>query len=100
MLAQNVVNPEKMENIEGTIFHLFYMDLNTSVLYDKDLSKPIIWGSKSIVMGQLKKIDELMRVKPTSKVKVYSYVVSQEGFRRIHTYNGPIETIGKYIIRL
>ena len=59
MLAQNVFNSEKA-TIEGSVFHLFYMDLNTSVLYDRDLTKPIIWGSKTIVIGALKKIDEKM----------------------------------------
>lgn len=98
MLAQNVYNPEK-EVIEGSVFHLFYMDLNTSVLYDRDLTKPIMWGSKTIVIGALKKIDQKMKVQPTTKVRVYSYILGTEGFRRIQTYNGPIETIGKYLIR-
>jgi hypothetical protein len=98
MLAQNVFNPEKA-TIEGSVFHLFYMDLNTSVLYDRDLTKPIIWGSKTIVIGALKGIDEKMNVKPDHKVRIYSYVLGTEGFRRIQTYNGPISTIGKYLIR-
>jgi hypothetical protein len=99
MLAQNVFNPEKQGSIEGSVFHLFYMDLNTAVLFDKDLSKPIMWGSKTVVIGALKKIDEQMRVPDDHKVRVYSYILAQEGFRRIQTYNGPISTIGKYIIR-
>ena len=98
MLAQNVFNTEKGA-IQGSVFHLFYMDLNTSVLYDRDLTKPIIWGSKTIVIGTLKKIDEEMKVKPDTKVRVYSYILGTEGFRRIQTYNGPISGIGKYLIR-
>jgi L-ribulose-5-phosphate 3-epimerase UlaE len=99
MLSQNVINPEKMEKIKGSVFHLFYMDLNNVVLFDSDLNVPIIWGGKTIVIGHLKKIDEQMRVKPTAKVRIYSYILGTEGFRRIQTYNGPIETIGKYLIR-
>lgn len=99
MLAQNVVNPEKKGNIEGWVFHLFYPDLNTALLFDKDLTTPIIWGSKNVVMTQLKKMDELKGVKNTQKVRIYSYILSPEGYRRIDTYNGPIETIGKYIRR-
>lgn len=99
MLAQNVVNPEKKGNIKGTVFHLFYPDLTTSYLFDADYTEPIIWGSKNVVMTWLKKIDELMKVKSTAKVRIYSYIMTTDGFRRIDTYNGPIETIGKYIRR-
>lgn len=99
MLAQNVINPEKRDKIEGRVFHLFYMDLNTSVLFDRDMAVPIIWGSKNIVMTHLKKMDEHMGVKPETTVRIYSYILGQEGFRRIQTYNGQISGIGKYIIR-
>ena len=97
MLAQNVFNPEK--TIEGFVFHLFYMDLNTVTLFDRNLNVPIMWGSKTVVIGALKNIGEKMKVNPTTKVRIYSYILGTEGFRRIQTYNGPIETIGKYLIR-
>jgi hypothetical protein len=99
MLAQNVFNSEKAGAIEGSVFHLFYMDLNTAVLFDRNLHVPIMWGSKTIVINALKHIDEDMKVKKDAKVRIYSYTLGQEGFRRIQTYNGPIETIGKYLIR-
>lgn len=99
MLAQNVVNPEKQGKIKGPVFHLFYMDLNTLVLFDREINVPIIWGGKTIVIGFLKKIDEELKVDKTHKVRIYSYTLGQEGFHRIQTYNGPIETIGKYLIR-
>lgn len=101
MLAQNVVNPDKKGKIEGTVFHLFYPELSKSILFDKDFTVPIIWGSKNVVMTHLKNIDEIMggTTKPTSKVRIYSYILTPEGYRRIDTYNGPIETIGKYIRR-
>lgn len=99
MVPKNVVNPEKKGKIEGSVFHLFYPDLNTSYLFDRDLETPIIWGSKNVVMTTLKKIDEWMGVKPIVKVRIYSYIITQDGYRRIDTYNGPIETIGKYIRR-
>lgn len=102
MLAQNVVNPDKKGKVEGYVFHLFYTDIHSSILFDKDMTTPIIWGSKTIVMTNLKKINELMPGnKPTTtKVRIYSYMISPEGYRRIDTYNGPVETIGKYIRRL
>lgn len=100
MLPQNVINPEKRDQIKGRVFHLFYMDLNTAVLFDKDLNVPIMWGGKTIVIGFLKKIDTEMGVPATSTVRIYSYIMdSTNGFRKIQTYNGPIETIGKYLIR-
>jgi len=99
MLSKNVVNPQKKNAIQGRVFHLFYPDLNTSILFDKDLSEPIIFGSKNVTMTTLKNIDKLMDVPATTKVFIYSYILAQEGFRHIHTYNGPIETIGKYILR-
>lgn len=99
MIPQNVVNIEKKGNIEGAVFHIFYPNLNTAFLFDRDLVTPIIWGSKNIVMTNLKKIDELMKVDKTSKVRIYSYILSPEGYRKIDMYNGPIETIGKYIRR-
>lgn len=99
MIPQNVVNIDKKDNIKGSVFHLFYPDLNTSILFDRDLTSPIIWGSKNIVMTWVKKLNELMKVDSTSKVRIYSYILDQKGYRNIDVYNGPIETIGKYIRR-
>ena len=99
MLPKNVLNTEKREKIVGSVFHLFYPDLYTAVLFDKDLTTPIIWGSKNVVMTNVKRIDELMGAKPTDTVRIYSYILGQEGYRKIDMYNGPIETIGKYIRR-
>lgn len=101
MVPQNVVNPEKKGKIQGTVFHLFYPELSTSILFDRDFTTPIIWGSKNVVMINLRKIHEFMggNTNSATKVRIYSYIMSQDGYRRIDTYNGPIETIGKYIRR-
>jgi hypothetical protein len=99
MLPQNIINLEKRNKIIGKVFHLFYKDLNTIVLFDSDLNIPIAWGSKTVIIGILKKINEEMNTPVTTKVTVYSYILSSEGFRKIQTYNGPIENIGKYLIR-
>lgn len=99
MIPENVVNPAKKEKIKGFVFHLYYMDLNTSILFDRDLSEPIIFGSKMVVMTHLKKINEIMGVKPDVKVWIFSYMLDTQGYRRIDTYHGPISTIGKYIKR-
>ena len=45
MLAQNVVNPEKRGKIQGTVFHLFYPNLNSSVLFGMTGGKIIVSGS-------------------------------------------------------
>ena len=99
MLPQNIINLEKRNKIIGKVFHLFYKDLNTIVLFYSDLNIPIAWGSKTVIIGILKKINEEMNTPVTTKVTVYSYILSSEGFRKIQTYNGPIENIGKYLIR-
>lgn len=99
MIPKNVVNPNKRNKIIGNVFHLFYPDLNTSFLFDNDFIEPIIFGSKNVVMTTLKGIDREMNVKPNSKVWIYSYIMTSEGYRRIDIYHGPIETIGKYIRR-
>ena len=100
MLSQNVINPEKLDKIKGSVFHLFYIDLNTLVLFDKDLNIPIIWGGKTIVIGYLKKINTYLKLPDTTKVRIYSYILDPtNGFRKIQTYNGPISTIGKYLFR-
>ena len=100
MIPQNVVNSQKKGNIQGYTFHLFYPDLHTSILFDRDLTEPIVWGSKNIVMTALKNIDKIMEVSPEIKVRIYSYIMTHIGYRRVHTYDGPIETIGKYILRI
>lgn len=99
MLAQNVVNPDKKGHVQGSVFHLFYPDVHTAILFDKDMTVPIIYGSKNVVMTQVKSLDKLMEVQPTITVRIYSYIFTFEGYRRIDTYNGPISTIGKYIRR-
>lgn len=99
MIPQNVVNVDKKGNIKGSVFHLFYPDLHTSLLFDRDMTAPIIWGSKSVVMTWVKKLDELMGVPKEQKVRIYSYILDMQGYRRIDIYNGPINTIGKYIRR-
>ena len=99
MVPQNVINLEKKGKIIGLVFHIFYVDLNTSYLFDSDFSSPIIWGSKNIVMTWIKKLDELTNTTKQTKVRIYSYLMTNQGYRRIDIYNGPIETIGKYIRR-
>lgn len=96
MLAANVLNSRKKQNVSG-IFHLFYDDETTSHLFDSDLLEPIIWGSKNVVLTHLKKADELMGVPDTTKITIYQYKLTSDGFKRFHTYSGPINTIGKYV---
>ena len=86
MVSQNIINLEKKGKIEGLVF-------------DSNFSTPIVWGSKNIVMTWVKKLDELTNTTKQTKVRIYSYLLTNQGYRRIDIYNGPIETIGKYIRR-
>ena len=98
MLAQNVFNPEK--TIEGSrVSSVLHGPVTPLHYLIEDLSVPIMWGSKTIVINALKNIYKKMNVPQTAKVRVYSYILATEGFRRIQIYNGPIENIGKYFIR-
>ena len=99
MVNKNVLNIDKKDKLIGNVFHLFYPDLSTSLLFDSDLSMPIIWGNKSIVMTQLKNIHKLTNVDIKSKVIIISYFMTSEGYKKLDMYQGPIETIGKYIRR-
>lgn len=99
MILKNVLNINKKKNIRGNVFNLFYPDLSTSILFDSDLSEPIIWGNKSVVMMQLKNIYKITNVPITSEIIVVSYVISTEGYKKIDLYKGKIETLGKYIKR-
>jgi len=100
MLPKNVINSEKKGRVIGNVFHLFYMDMNTSVLFDSELNIPIIWGSKTIIITLLKKIDEHMAgATKDTKVVIFSYILGNEGYRRIQTFKAPISEIGKYLIR-
>jgi hypothetical protein len=99
MISQNVLNISKKGNMKGRVFHLFYPELSTVFFFDDDFTEPIMWGNKNVVMAWVKKLDELLEIKATSKVKIFSYIMSQQGYRRIDTYDGPIDSIGKYIRR-
>jgi len=99
MLVKNIINLRKKEHIVGNVFHIFYPDLSTAVLFDADMSECIIYGNKSIVITQLKKINELMNVDILTNVVILSYIMTSNGYRRIDTYKGPISSIGKYLRR-
>jgi hypothetical protein len=99
MISKNVLNHEKKDSIIGNVFHLYYYSLSEAVLYDVDMVNPIIYGSKAIVLTNLKNIYKLMNVPITSNVVIVSYIQSIEGYKKIDLYKGPIEKIGKYIRR-
>jgi len=97
----NAVNPSKKNNILGNVFHLFYPDVNTSFLFDRDLTDPIIWGSKNVVMTNLKNIDKLSEMlTEDSKIVVFSYIMTGDGYHRKQTYNGLVSGIGAHILRV
>ena len=98
MLADNVINPSKKDKIISNVFHVYYPDSNSSILFDNNFVEPIIHGSKNVVMTTLKNINKYMvSATPDTKVYVFSYILSPEGYRRVHSYYGPISTIGKHV---
>jgi len=99
MIAKNVINHEKKDSIHGNVFHLYYYSMSEAVLYDVDMVNPIIYGSKAIVLTNLKNIYKIMNVPISSQVIVISYILTSDGYKKIDLYKGQIETIGKYIRR-
>lgn len=96
MLPQNIINPEK--KIEGLVFHLFYKDLHTSILFDCNLDSPIIHGNKIVVMNKLKTIDKLLGVPDSTIIKIYSYLNDKSiGYRKFDIFSRPIKDIGRYM---
>jgi hypothetical protein len=99
MLVSGVINPSKKGTITSNVFHLFYSNESTSYLFDSArMDEPIIFGNKSLVLSILRKINTLMVIgSPDTKVFVYSYIMTSEGYKRKITFNGPISGIGRNV---
>ena len=100
MISINVINKsaQKTNKIEGNVFHLFYMDASNAILFDRDLTLPLIWGTKTVVRSKLKDLDTLMNVPPTAVIQIHSYKFDDaHGYRWVGTFKGPIETIQKQL---
>lgn len=92
MIAQNALNPEKREKIEGTTFHCFFINVNTAVLYDRDMVTPIIWGNKTVVKNTIRKLPELLGSE-TIRVRVLYYVSAPPEYKMRFKYDGLVTKI-------
>jgi hypothetical protein len=92
MIAQNALNPEKRGKIVGHTFHCFFLDVNTAVLYDKDMVTPIIWGNKTVVKSTIRKLPELMESQ-TARVRVLYYILAPPEFKMRFKYDGLVTKI-------
>lgn len=99
-LSINVVNPSKKGVLTSTVYHLWYdSDGITATLFDNDMSAPILYGNKMLVLSTLRKINTLMVIgSPDTIIYVFSYVNTDQGYKRVQTYHGPISTISKYVL--
>jgi len=92
MISQNAINPSKRGNIIGLTFHFFLLDANTAVLYDREMTNPIIWGNKTVVKSTVRKLPELIG-NTTAEVRVMFYTMRPPEFRMKFKYEGPITKI-------
>lgn len=72
MIIPNIIHPEKRGKISSKTFHVFYLDNQLAVLFDKYLDIPIIYGSKTIVNGVLRKFNDHIQY-PDSKIRIFFY---------------------------
>jgi hypothetical protein len=100
IIPKNVVLPEKKDNIKGMVFHLFYPDLTTLIFFDSDLTMPICWGNKNVVKtNAVYKLDTITtHLTTTTKVWLFSYIMSEDGYRKKQTLHCNLGDIRKHLI--
>jgi hypothetical protein len=74
MLVPNIINPEKRGKIEGSTFHVFFLDALTASMFDKYMDSPIIYGNKAIVKETVKRLSEHLP-KTTTRVRIFFYKI-------------------------
>ena len=92
MLVPNVINTEKIGKIEGSTFHVFFLDTLSAVIFDKNMDSPIIWGNKTIVKAVIKNIKDILP--PTvTRVRILFYKLSPPEFKMKLKYEGSVTNI-------
>jgi hypothetical protein len=87
MIVPNIINPEKRGKIEGSTFHVFFLDVNTAVVFDKYMDIPIIYGNKTIVKATVKNFkDHLPPI--TTRVRIFFYKIVPPEFKMKMKYDG------------
>jgi hypothetical protein len=87
MIVPNVIHPEKRGKIEGSTFHVFFLDNVTAAVYDKYMDIPIIYGNKAIVKAVLKNFKDHLP-KTTPRVRVFFYKLAPPEFKMKVKYEG------------
>jgi hypothetical protein len=92
MIIPNIINVEKRGKIEGSTFHVFYLDVTTAVLFDKFMDVPIIYGKKIIVNSVIKNFSE--HLPPTTKkIRIFFYKNAPPEFKMKMKYEGTTDKI-------
>lgn len=87
MIVHNIIHPEKRGKIEGSIFHIFFLDTATAVMFDKLMDIPIIYGNKNIVKGVIRKFSEHLP-ESTTRVTLFFYKGNPIEYKMKMKYEG------------
>lgn len=87
MIVPNVINSEKRGKIEGSTFHVFFLDQLTAVVFDKHMDIPIIYGNKNIVKAVLRKFSDHLPT-TTTRVRIFFYKLVPPEFKMKMKYDG------------
>lgn len=92
MIVPNVINPEKRGKIEGSTFHVFFLDNLTATVFDKYMDVPIIYGNKTIIKAVLKNFQEHLP-ETTTRVRIFFYKIVPPEFKLKMKYDGLVTGI-------
>lgn len=87
MIVPNVIHPEKRGKIEGSTFHVFFLDTLSAVVFDKYMNIPIIYGNKNIVKAVIKNFSDHLP-KTTTRVRIFFYKLNPPEFKMKMKYEG------------
>jgi hypothetical protein len=87
MIVPNVINPAKKGKIEGSTFHVFFLDISTAALFDKYMDIPIIYGNKTVVKETVRNLDKHLPPE-TLRVRIFFYRLAPPEFKKKMEYVG------------
>lgn len=92
MIIPNIINPEKRGKIDGSTFHVFFIDQLNAVVFDKYMDIPIIYGNKTIVKATVKNLKEHLP-STTNRVRIFFYKFAPPEFKMKMKYEGATTSI-------
>ena len=87
MIVPNIIHPEKRGKIEGSTFHVFFLDITTAVVFDKHMDIPIIYGNKNIIKAILRSFYKHLP-ETTTRVRIFFYKIVPPEFKMKMKYEG------------